>query len=668
MSLFLAAVVVLLGGGVAALASSRRPQRALALATGSGVLGSLLGLVSAVSALASGADVTRTLPWSALNASFSVGLDPLTAFFEVALFAVAIPAVLFGAAYMRPHLARRSLPSFLFFQNALLASIALVFAARQAVLFLVAWEGMALTSFFLVSFEHDDPEVRSAGLVYLVASHIGTAFLFGLFVLLARPAGSFEFATFALAGAAAGPAMASILLVLAVVGFGTKAGLVPLHVWLPEAHPAAPSHISALLSAVMIKTGVYGILRVLQWLPPPPAPVGLVLAGIGLLGAAGAVILALGQRDLKRVLAYSSIENIGLVVLAVGVALAAGAQGHPRLAVLAWGAAFLHVWNHAAMKGLAFMGAGALAHGAGTRNLERMGGLLRTLPITGGLLLVALAALAALPPLSGFASEWLIYVGLLRAAVASPGGLSLLAWMAVAMLAFVGGIAAIVFARLAGIALLGAPRSAEAAHAHEAGPGMWGPLAGLAGAVILLGIFPDQALRLALPAVTQVSGQPTAFVEVALQPAIDAMAFPLRAGALLLLAIIGTLVLVTRRARARGPVVASDTWGCGYSRPSARMQYTASSFAQAFLSGLAPRAFQPRGRVVPPRGVLPRAVASVRFEITDPARTWLFDPVFRAIGDRASRIRRYQADRLNLQLVYTVVTLLALALFLVLHA
>ncbi len=667
MTVFLVAIVVLVGGGVVALASARHPARALFIATGSGVLGSALGLVSAASALAGGADVTRSLPWNALNASFSVGVDPLTAWFELALFAIAIPAVVFGAGYMRPHLGRRSLPSFLFFQNALLATIALVFAARQAVLFLVAWEGMALSSFFLVSFEHDDADVRSAGLVYLVASHLGTAFLFGHFVLLARGSGSFEFASFAAAGRAAGPALAFVLLALAVVGFGTKAGLVPLHVWLPEAHPAAPSHVSALLSAVMIKTGIYGILRVLQWLAPPATPVGLALAGLGLLGAAGAVILALGQRDLKRVLAYSSVENIGLVLLAMGVALAARAEGHPRLAIVAWAAALLHVWNHAAMKGLAFMGAGALVHGAGTRNLERMGGLLRTLPITGGLLLVALAALSALPPLCGFASEWLIYLGLLRAAVSSPGALSLLAWMSVAALAFVGGVAAVAFARVGGIALLGAPRSEQAAHAHECGPTMWLPLAALALIVAVLGVFPDQALRLALPAITQVAAQPAAAVEPALHAAMATMALPLRAGALLLLATVGLLVLLTRRARARGPIAASETWGCGFARPAARMQYTASSFAQAFLSWVAPRAFQPRGRVVPPRGVLPRG-ASVRFESKDPARSWIFDPVFRAIGDRASRLRRYQADRLNLQLVYTVATLLALALFLVLHA
>jgi hydrogenase-4 component B len=663
-TLHLAALAVLAAGGTAALVLGRRPSWALAAGTGSALIGSALGLVSAVASLVGGTSRTLSLPWSALNAAFTVGVDPLSAFFEVALFALAIPAVLFGASYMRPHLHRRSFPIFLFSQNGLIAAIALVFSARQAVLFLVAWETMALTSFLLVAFEHDQADVRSAGFVYLVASHLGTAFLFALFVLLGRATGSLDFGSFAaLRSAPSVPAI--LLLVLAVVGFGTKAGLVPLHVWLPEAHPAAPSHVSALLSGIMIKTGIYGILRVLLWLPPPPAEFGLALAVIGLVGALAAITLALGQRDLKRALAYSSVENVGILTLGVGVALAAAASGRPGIAALAWAGALLHVWNHALMKGLAFMGAGALVHASHTRDLEHMGGLLQRLPRTAGALLVGLAALAALPPLSGFASEWLVYLGLLQVAVTSPGGTSLLGWLAVATLALVGGVAAVAFARIAGVALLGAPRSREAEEAREPGPGFWVPLAALAGVVVLLGVFPDLALRLARPALAQVSGSSGGALPPSVGSALDAFA-PVRLAAVTLLSIAVLLAYLARRARGRRQVTAGETWGCGYARPTSRMQYTASSFGQAFLSGLAPRMLQPRGRIVPPRGVLPRG-ASARFEVRDPARARLFDPLFRAIGDRASRLRRYQADRLNLQLVYTVATLLGLAVFLIVH-
>jgi formate hydrogenlyase subunit 3/multisubunit Na+/H+ antiporter MnhD subunit len=664
--LHIGSLCVLVLGGLAALALARRPQLAIVAASGSAVLGSALGLASAIAVLV-GRPFAVALPWSAPHAALSIGLDPLSAFFEAALFALAIPAVLFGATYMRPHLGRRrALPAFLFFQNLLIASIALVFSARQAVLFLVAWEVMAVASFLLVTFEHEDEEVRGAGFVYLVASHLGTAFLFALFMLLGREAGSFEFGAFA--ALRASPAVpAALLFGLALVGFGTKAGLVPLHVWLPEAHPAAPSHVSALLSGVMIKTGLYGIVRVLSWLPPAPAGFGIVLAVIGLGGALAAITLALGQRDLKRALAYSSVENVGIIALAMGLGVAAAAHGERTVAALAWSGALLHVWNHAMMKGLAFMGAGAVAHAAHTRDVERMGGLLARLPRTGVLLLVGLAALSALPPLNGFASEWLIYMGLLQTATAAPGGFSLLGWLAMATLALVGGVAAIGFARIGGIALLGTPRSPGAERAHEPPRGMWGPLAALAAACALLGLFPDLALRLALPAVAQASGTAVPELEEGLAPALHALAVPMRVGATCLVVLAIALVFLARRARARREVTASETWGCGYSRPTARMQYTGASFGQLFLAGLAPRAFQPRGAIVPPTGVLPgRSTAG--FELRDPARARIFDPLFRAIAERANRMRNYQAQRLNLQLLFTLATLLVLVALLVLRA
>lgn len=666
MILHLAALAVLVGGGLAALALARWPAAALRVGTATAAAGSALGLAAALAALVGGGEQHLALAWSAPLAAFRVGLDPLSAFFQVALFGLAIPASLYGATYMRPHLGRRGLPGFLFFQNLLIAAMALVFSARQGVLFLVAWEVMAVASFLLVVFEHEAAEVRSAGLVYLVASHLGTACLFALFVLLGRDAGSFDFQAFA-ATAGAFTAPAALLFGLALVGFGTKAGLFPLHVWLPEAHPAAPSHISALMSGVMIKTGLYGILRVLLWVRPPPAATGLVLGAVGLLGAVAAITLALGQRDLKRVLAYSSVENVGIIALGVGLALVATGRGDAFVATLAWAGALLHVWNHAAMKGLAFMAAGAVAHAAHGRDIERMGGLMARLPRTASLLLVGLAALAALPPLNGFSSEWLVYLGLLGTATAAPGSASILAWAALATLALVGGIAALVFARLGGIALLGAPRSPEAAAAHEPSAGLWAPLAVLAALCAALGLFPDAALRLLSPALAQLAGAAPGPAAHRLAPALHALAVPVRLAFAALLATAAALALAARRARAPRPVEASETWGCGYTRPTARMQYTGASFGQLFLSRLAPRWFQPRGRIVPPRGVLP-ARATASFTVQDPARTRLFDPVFRAVAGRASRLRRYQAQRLNLQLLYTVATLLAFAALLYLRS
>jgi formate hydrogenlyase subunit 3/multisubunit Na+/H+ antiporter MnhD subunit len=458
------------------------------------------------------------------NGALALALDPLSALFAAAVFALGLATAIFGAGYLRPHLGRRPLGAFALFFNVFVASMALVVAARQAVLFLVAWEVMTVASFLLVAFEHDDASVRTAARTYLVASHLGAAALFALFLTLGAGAGSLRFEAFAAARGAGLPV--GLLFALALVGFGTKAGLVPLHVWLPEAHPAAPSHVSALMSGVLVKMGVYGILRTVTFLPAPPLSHGLALAAVGLAGAVAALGLAMTQRDLKRVLAYSTIENVGIVALAAGLGLAGAALGAPAVAALGMAGALLHVWNHALMKGLAFLGAGAVVHGAGTRDLERMGGLLRRLPATGALLVLAATALAGLPPLNGFVSEWLVYVGLLRGGEGAAPALGLLAWLTLAALAFVGALAAVTFTRLLGIALLGEPRSAGAAHAHEGGPLLVVPLVLLGAGNVAVALFPAQAVALVAPAAAVVLGVPAEQVAGALAPAAATLGGP----------------------------------------------------------------------------------------------------------------------------------------------
>lgn len=656
MILFITALAVLAAGGLASLAASRRPRLALAVATASAVLGCALGLAASFHVLVRGASTSLRIAWPVPGGALHLKLDPLTAFFAVALFGLGVPASVFGYGYMRPHLGRRSLGIFLFFYDLLLAAIALVLAAHDAVLFLVAWEVMSLASFFLVTFEHDSEEVRSAGWTYLVASHLGTAFLFALFLVLSRGAGSFDFERIAVASGSAGLPAAAVF-ALAVVGFGTKAGLVPLHVWLPEAHPAAPSHVSALMSGVMIKTGIYGVLRVLALAPPPPAVFGLGLAAAGLVGALVALALAIGQRDLKRALAYSSVENVALIAVGLGLGLAGSASGLPAVAALGFGGALLHVWNHAAMKGLAFLGAGAIVHAAHTRDLERMGGLLRRLPRTGALFLVAAAALAAMPPLNGFVSEWLVYLGLLGAARSAGGGLALTAYLGIAALAVVGGLAVVTFVRIAGVALLGEPRSQGAAGAVEPPATLIGPLAALALACVALALAPDAALALAGPVLDQI------VPGTALRPALAAaaqLAAPFRvvAGALVVGGVL--LVLLGRRLRRGRDVGSSATWGCGFSAPTPRMQYTAASFAELEVRALVPHAIRPWRRARLPKGVFP-AASTFALEAQDPARTRLFGPLFDALARRFSGLRRFQQNRLNLQLLYTVLALLAVA-------
>jgi formate hydrogenlyase subunit 3/multisubunit Na+/H+ antiporter MnhD subunit len=656
-TLYLAALAVLLAGALAAGLLARRPAVALAVVSGSAVVGSLLGLAAVLPFLLGTPPAERVLGWSEPVGSFHLRLDPLSAFFQVALFGVAIPASAFGAGYMRAEVGRRALGPFLAAHALLLAAMSVVLAAADGVLFLVAWEVMTVAAFVLVTFDDARPAVRRAGFTFLVASHVGTAFLVAMFLLLARGAGGFDFVR--LESLRDGVAAPGLLLALGLVGFGTKAGLVPLHVWLPEAHPAAPSHVSALLSGVMVKTGVYGLLRLLGFLPPPGLASGLVIAGLGLAGAVVAITLTLGQQDVKRALAYSTVENVGLVFVGIGIFVAAGAYGLPAVAALGLGGALFHVWSHAAMKGLAFLGAGSLVHAAHSQDLERMGGLLARMPLTGGFFLVGAATLAALPPLAGFASEWLLYLGLLSGAGSATGAISLLGYLAVALLAFVGAIAAVSFTRIVGVALLGNPRSAEAAQAREVGPGGWVPLALLAVGCALFGIFPALPLRLVAPVAVQVGASQAAEV---LAPA-AAMSSAPRILALVLLGLAGGLFLLGRRLRTAHPPAPSETWGCGFAEPTARMEYTASSYSQLLAAGLVPRSLRPRLHLQVPRGIFP-ARASFRSEAQDPARTRLFDPLFRVLGDRMSRLRRFQAGRLNLQLLYTLLTLVALLAFL----
>jgi formate hydrogenlyase subunit 3/multisubunit Na+/H+ antiporter MnhD subunit len=665
-TLYLAALAVLAGAGLAALAASGRPRLALALGSGGAALGSALGLAAALAALHRPA-ATLDASWQVPNGAFAVGLDPLSAVFAAVVFLLGLAAAVFGAGYMRRQ-ARPRLGAFMLFFNLLVASMALVVAARQAVLFLVAWEVMTVASFLLVAYEHEDAEVRSSARTYLVASHLGAAALFAAFLVLGSASGSLRFDAFAALRADPGrlAVPAAVPFLLALIGFGTKAGLVPLHLWLPEAHPAAPSHVSALMSGALVKMGVYGLLRTLTFLPPAPAWHGLVLAAVGLGGAIVALALALGQRDLKRVLAYSTIENVGLIAFAAGAALVGAALRSPALAALGMAGALLHVWNHALMKGLAFLGAGALVHGAGTRDLERMGGLLRRLPATGGLLVLAAAALAGLPPLNGFVSEWLMYLGLLRGTEGAPAWVELLAWPSLAALAFVGALAAVAFTRLLGIALLGAPRSAEAAAAHEGGPLLVVPLALLGAANVAVALFPAPAVALVVPAAAIVLGVPEGELAAALAPAAAALSGPMRIGLAALIAGAAALVLASRRMLSRRPVLESSTWGCGFAAESPRVQYTAASFAELALRATAPAPLRPRARGVAPAGPFPGR-ARFALETDDPARTRVFEPAFRQVAEWFGRLRSFQQARLNLQLVYTVVTILVLSALLFLH-
>jgi formate hydrogenlyase subunit 3/multisubunit Na+/H+ antiporter MnhD subunit len=658
MDVLLGALALPVGGGIAALLVSKSPRAATFCGVGSTVLGCALGLIPALAGLAGGRTQELSLSWDPAHGCFHVGLDPLSAFFLVPIFGLSALAAIYGGGYLCGYRHEKSLGWPWFFFNLFVAGMALVVLARSALLFLLAWEIMSVAAYFLVTFEQERPEVRQAGWIYLIATHLGVAFLFALFTLLGHQAGSLDFAAFA-AMAAPDPGWASLLFGLALVGFGTKAGLVPLHVWLPEAHPAAPSHVSALMSGVMIKMGLYGLLRVLTFLGAPALWWGPTLAGLGLLTALFGIGMALHQSDLKRTLAYSSVENMGLMVLALGIGLWGLANALPVVAALGLTAALLHIWNHALMKGLLFLADGSVVHATGTKHIEQLGGLMKRMPWTGSALMLGSVAIAALPPLNGFVGKWLMYLGLLNVGLGDERNAALPALLAVGLLALVGGLAAIAFVRLAGVTLLGTPRSEAAAGAHESSWWLRAPMMTLLALCFFAALLPQVMANIQAGALDQVLGSSAAAAHAALpQSGVSLLTLGLMNA--LILASLGlgswVLVMLTRKNQREGP-----TWGCGYLRPTARIQYTGRSFAELAAEHLLPRLLRPRVSKIAPEGLFP-GKATFRAESPDPASQKLYEPLFQRCAKYFARLYVLQQGRTNIYLIYIMVTVvLALA-------
>ncbi len=651
MNILLISFVVIFFGGVLSLLVSRSSRWATGVGAGSVVIGCLLGLWPAFHALLGGGDGSFRMPWAVPGGEFYIRLDALSAFFLVPIFGLSAMAAVYGGSYLQAYRDRKRLGASWFFFNIFVAAMALVVVARQAVLFMVAWEVMSVAAFFLVTFEHEKKDVRVAGWIYLIASHIGAAFLLAMFLCLGRTAGSLDFDTFVVSGTTAG----GVILWLALIGFGTKAGMVPLHIWLPEAHPAAPSHVSALMSGVMIKLGLYGLLRVMMFLGPPAVWWGPLLVVIGFMGAVLGISFALFQRDLKRILAYSSIENMGLILLALGLGLWGLTSHHPVVAALGLAGAFLHVWNHSLMKSLMFLGAGSVMHGAGGRDMERLGGLLKRMPRTGLALMVGAVAMGALPPLNGFVSEWLIYLALLHGGLEFSAGASVVMLLGVGLLALVGAMALLCFVRLAGIVLLGEPRTDEARHAHESSRWMTMPLVLLTALCVGAALFPGLLVK----AFTGVIGEVFGVALVPFQDALNASAALAVLGGAngVIWLLLGLVTLFFVLARRRGRVTADTTWSCGYLAPAASMQYTGKSFSEMVVTRLFLKSFRPKTHVEAPREVFP-ASGKMTTSYPDALSRSLYQPLFNWLASHFARLRWLQQGKIQFYMMYFVVVLL----------
>ena len=655
MTALLISMACFLGGGLLSFLLGRRPGLSSRFGVGGAVVGSVIGLWPVLRTLGGAGAESLRLAWNVPNGEFYIQLDALSAFFLLPVFILTPLAAVYGGEYMRAFRDRKSMRSHWFFFNVFILGMTLVMLARHALLFLVAWEVMSLSAFFLVTFEHEKKEVRPAGWIYLIAAHVGAAFLLALFLVLGRQAGSLDFDRFLAAGPLS-PTLAAILFVMAVVGFGTKAGFVPFHIWLPEAHPAAPSHVSALMSGVMIKVGLYGILRMMMFLGPPATWWGPLLIGIGVLGALLGVTLALFQRDIKRALAYSSIENIGLIVMALGVGLWGLTRGHPVVAMLGLAGGLLHVWNHSLMKGLMFLCAGSILHGTGTKDMERLGGLMSRMPRTGVAMVIGALAIAAVPPLNGFVSEWLIYMSLLNGALRFSGFSPIILMVMVGVLALVGGLAMICFVRLIGIVLLGSGRSDEARHAHESSRWMTVPLGVLAGCCVLVALFPRALIVVFSRTVEFVFAIPAAsFMAV-----LDSPSSPLPVLGLMnwvIWCLIGVVALLFAASVWRKRSKTDETWGCGYPAATPRIQYTGQSFSELIVTRILPAGLRPKTRVISPEGLFPKR-GGMTTGYPDTLSRVLYQPFFEWLMGHITRLRWVQQGKIQVYMIYFVVVLL----------
>jgi len=654
-NVLLGSVVILILSGLFSLALGKSYSRSTAFGAGGTVLACAIGLYPAVTCLLSGRILSVHCPWNLPFGSFYVEADPLSALFLLPILVVSALSAIYGSRYMEAEKDTGAIGPHWFFFNLLVAGMIMVVLSKNGLLFLISWEVMSLAPFFLVIFDDHKKSTRNAAWTYLVAAHLGGVFLVVLFVLMGINAGTMDFCHFVTSSSVISANIsANLLFLLAVIGFGAKAGFIPLHVWLPEAHPAAPSHVSALMSGVMIKMGIYGLLRMITLLGPPPVWWGYLMIGIGLTSGILGVLFALAQHDLKRLLAYHSVENIGIIALGIGVGLVGLSTGSTLLAVLGFAGGLLHVINHSLFKGLLFLGAGSVLHSTHTMEIDHLGGLMKKMPWTGALFLTGAVAICVLPPLNGFVSEFLIYFGSFKGMTTMTSSVPAGALIcAIAGLAMIGGLASACFTKAFGIIFLGEPRSEHAENVHESSRIMWIPMLVMAALCVLIGLSGPWVVAAMALAVKTAGSFPSHVVEDMLTRALDPMTLIVYiAFAFLLLTV---LILIVRKLLLPfNKISRICTWGCGFSAPSPRMQYTSSSFAQP-LTKIFSVFLMTRTKVIAPEGLFPTE-ASFSTDTPDIFRRFFYKPVFSLVARLLSFLQWLQHGRVQLYILYIVVT------------
>jgi hydrogenase-4 component B len=664
-------VLLLWGSGALGALVFRKYDR---LANGWGnslaILGAVAGMIFSLSELVSPSPFSLRIASSLPLLSLSFRVDALSAFFIFVISLIALLTSIYALGYVKHYYGRYDIGALGFFYNAFLAGMVMVVSASNAFFFLIVWEIMSLASYFLVIFEHREEEHVKAGSLYFIMTHVGTAFIILAFLLLYRATGSLDFGVIKANAEAVTPLVRNIIFVLALVGFGTKAGVIPLHIWLPNAHPAAPSHVSALMSGVMIKTGIYMFIRIfMDLMPSAPLWWGAVILILGAASSLLGVLYALTEHDIKKLLAYHSIENIGIILLGLGSSLACWSLDMKPLAVLGLVAALFHTLNHAVFKSLLFMGAGSVIAAAHTRNMEEYGGLIKRMPQTASFFLVGSLAISALPPFNGFFSEWLTFQSLFSGIMALDASVRWIFLLAAGSLAFTGGLAAMCFVKVFGATFLARPRSDEARHAKEPGIAERAGMAALAVLTVAIGFAASPIAGMLSGVVTDLS----AFHSSEPASAATALTFRLRNGfaaismpltlaglALALTLTFLVIFLVTRKRK----IKIGATWDCGTTL-NPRMEITSTGFARSIVAIF-------RGLLKPTRQVsieyrdedmryFPRT-STVELGVRDIYRSYLYQPVHLLTIKASEQVKRIQSGNVNTYVLYILVTLVALLL------
>ncbi len=632
------------------------------------IAGSVAGLIFSIQTLLSGTTPILTVPSAFPLLSFTFKFDQLSTYFMLIICTIATLASIYALGYVKHYYKKYNIGVLGFFYNIFIASMILVATSHNALFFLIVWELMSLASYFLVIYENREHNNIKAGSLYFMMTHVGTAFIVLAFLLMYSVTGSFEFEAIKTGIVHAPSQITNLILLFALFGFGTKAGIIPLHIWLPSAHPAAPTHVSALMSGVMIKTGIYMLIRFsLFFLPAVPLWWGLLILILGAVSSLLGVLYALAEHDIKKLLAYHSIENIGIILLGLGSAFVFVSAHLYSLAAIGLIAALYHTLNHATFKALLFMGAGSVISETHTRNIEEYGGLIKHMPQTALFFLIGSMAISALPPFNGFFSEWMTFQSLFQGVLRFDVLTKLTFILSAGALAFTGGLAAACFVKAFGATFLARPRNQEVAHTKEPGVPLRAGMAGLAALTIVLGFFSGTVtgfLNKVAASLINLSGTETMIhaqtqsVNIANNFAFISMPQIFIGLVAALTVVAGITYLLTRTQK----VSRNITWDCG-SDLSPRMEITATGFSRSFIT-----VFQ---KVLKPlketeveydderMKYFPKSNA-IHLELQDIYMPYIYQPLRKLVLDTAGQMKKIQVGYTNAYILYILIALIGI--------